>query len=99
MHLTVAKDVVTAKLVLYEAVWSKESTELTFKRHEFGVPDAKGVRTKLDAYAAERLKAGKSLTPPVLLVFSDPTITYGEVMAFVRPALSTHGTVYFFVEK
>jgi hypothetical protein len=26
-----------------------------------------------------------------------PGLTYGELMAFIRPSLSTHGTVYVFL--
>jgi hypothetical protein len=36
--------------------------------------------------------------PSVLLVYTPGTLLYGELMAFVQPALATLGTVYVFVE-
>ena len=69
-----------------------------FKRTVLDVADPEAVRTRLDADAERRRKAGKSPVPPVLLVVAGPSLTYGQVMDFVTPALGTHGTVYVFME-
>jgi hypothetical protein len=62
------------------------------------VADAQALRARLTADAQERITAGKSALPAVLLVYAQPGLTYGELMAFIRPSLDTHGTVYVFLE-
>jgi hypothetical protein len=49
------------------------------------------------AFAAELSSRGPGL--PVILVFADPSVRYGQLMAYIRPVLETHPTVYVFVEE
>jgi hypothetical protein len=85
-------------MVWQESLWSADGATETFKRTEHPVSDAQALRARLAADAEERLTAGKSALPAVLLVFAQPGLTYGELMAFLRPSLDTHGTVYVFLE-
>ena len=45
------------------------------------------------------LRAGEPVLPGVLFVFAAPDVTYGEMMAFVRPVQGTHGTIYVFLDE
>jgi len=99
LHLARKKGKTAAELVWHEAIWSDDSIEPTFKRKAFAVPNPAAVKSRADAEAEARSKAGKSPLPAVLLVFAGADMTYGQVMAFVRPVLDTHGTVYVFVEQ
>jgi hypothetical protein len=56
------------------------------------------LRAKLHAETEKRMRAGAPLIPGVLFVFAAPDITYGEMMAFVRPVQGTHGTIYVFLD-
>jgi len=99
LHLARTNGTVSGKMLLNEPVWSDESPTPTYKRIGFDVADPKAVRARLDADTAERQAAGKTLPPRVLLVFVAAGFNYGETLAFIRPALTTHGTVYILVEE
>lgn len=99
LHLAKTEGALAVKMVLYEAVWAKGSTTPTFTRRECDVAAPEAVRATLDAEEKKRRESGARPVPPVLLVFSEPGLRYGQVMAFVRPALSTHDTIYVFIEE
>jgi hypothetical protein len=98
LYLSRSDGKVAGQMVWNESVWSADGTKETFKRREHKVSDAQALRTRLTADAHERLVAGKPALPGVLLVFVKPGLTYGELMTFIRPSLSTHGTVYVFLQ-
>jgi hypothetical protein len=60
--------------------------------------DAKAMKDHLAADAKQRKDAGKSALPSVLLVYASSGLTYGDLMTFLAPVFSTHGTVYVFLE-
>jgi hypothetical protein len=99
LHLSRRDGRVAGQMVWQESLWSADGATETFKRTERPVADAQALRTRLTADAQERLTAGKSALPAVLLVFAQPRLTYGELMAFIRPSLDTHGTVYVFLQE
>ncbi len=99
IHLSREDDALRGEMVWHETVWPEAGFTPTFERHAFPVPDPAAVRARLDTSAREREEAGQRPLPAVLLVFTPPDLTYGEVRAFVRPSLETHGTVYVFVEE
>ncbi len=86
-----------AELVWHEPKWSDDSLAPTFTRRSFVIPSPVALCAKLDKDREEALDGGASPTFGVLLVYAPSTMRYGEVMAFVRPVLGTHGTVYVFV--
>jgi hypothetical protein len=88
----------TGELVLHTAVWSDTSTTPTFTRKASALAGPGDMRAILDKDAKERQATGRRSLPAVLLVFAESSLTYGEVVSFVSPALSTHATVYLFVE-
>lgn len=89
----------TGELVLHQEVLRDGQTEPVYERTTSAVSTPAAVRAKLDADAQERRKTGASPLPAVLLVYAPGAMRYGEVAAFVRPVLDTHGTVYVFVEE
>jgi hypothetical protein len=98
LHLSRRDGKVAGQMVWQESLWSADGATETFKRTEHPVADAQALRARLTADAQERITAGKSALPAVLLVYAQPGLTYGELMAFIRPSLDTHGTVYVFLE-
>jgi hypothetical protein len=62
------------------------------------VASPEDVRTVLDDDAKDRNKAGKPAGLPVLLVFAGEGITYGDLMGYLKPALSTHHLVHIFLD-
>lgn len=99
LHLSRSAGNVTGQMVWLESLWPDDGSKPTFKRHEYKAIDAKALRTRLTADAQERIAAGKSALPAVLLVYAQPGLTYGELMTFIRPSLDTHGTVYVFLQE
>lgn len=99
LHLSRRDGKVAGQMVWQESLWSADGATETFKRYEHPVADAQALRARLSADAQERLAAGKSALPAVLLVYAQPGLTYGELMAFIRPSLDTHGTVYVFLQE
>lgn len=99
LHLSLSEEKVTGKMVLNEAVWSEGSTEPSFSSRTIDVPAPMDLRAALDADTLARQTAGKSPLPGVLLVFVPPSLTYGQLMNFLKPVKDTHGTVYVFVEE
>jgi len=87
-----------AELVWHEPKWSKDSLEPTFTPRSFSVTSPEALRAELKKAEEDALAGGTAPTPGVLLVYAPSTMRYGEIMAFVRPVLGTHGTVYVFVE-
>ena len=97
LHLSAISNGVAGRLVWQEPVWSDDVVQPTFKPRAFAAPDPKAVRARIDSDAQERQAAGRSALPSVLLVYAEPTLTYGQLMTFLSPLLESHGTVHVFL--
>lgn len=97
LHLSRGKGGVTGRLVINEETWTDASPDPNLKAISFDAPTPKALRARLDADAQERKQASKRPGLAVLLVFADADLSYGELMTFVGPALSTHNTVHVFL--
>jgi hypothetical protein len=97
LHLRLRDGEIKGTMVLNEAVWGEADAPPTFTRRSLDVEKPADLRSRLDAHAEERLAAGKSALPGVLLVFAAPDVAYGALLGFLQPVLGTHGTVYVFV--
>ncbi len=84
-------------MIWNEPIYSTDGLQQTFKKQEVKVADAQAMQKHLAADAQKRKEAGQSALPSVLLVYMDGNMSYGELMAFLTPVLSTHGTVYVFL--
>jgi len=97
IHLRTANGKVSGSAVWNEPIYSADGLQQTFKKHEVKVADAQAMKNHLEADAKKRKDAGQSSLPSVLLVYVNGNMSYGELMAFLTPALPTHGTVYVFL--
>ena len=98
LHLSREKGKIAATLVRQEPVEEPGETAPSFTRLTAPLAGPDDLRARLQAETEKRLRAGEPLLPGVLFVFATPGITYGEMMAYVRPVQGTHGTVYVFLE-
>lgn len=97
LHLARSKGKVAGTLVFRETLWNDDSTKPEIKVNSYDAATPKAVRERLDGDTAERKASGKSPGLAVLLVFVEAAdLTYGELMSFVGPALTTHNTVHIF---
>ena len=97
LHLDREQGKVAGALIWNEPIYSADGLQQTFKKHEVKVADAQAMKNHLEADAKKRKDAGQSSLPSVLLVYVNGNMSYGELMAFLTPALPTHGTVYVFL--
>jgi hypothetical protein len=98
LHVSRTEGKPVAELVWQEVIWSEENITPDFKRHAFKVSDPEAMRLRLEQEAQKRSASGVADLPSVLLVFGDGKLSYGDLLAFTRPVLATHGTVYVFME-
>jgi hypothetical protein len=96
LHLRQGDGKVTGELAWNEALEDDGGALPAFRRKTRPAPNPAAVRAALDADAREREKSGKASLPGVLLVYAAASMPCGEVVAFVQPALKTHGTIYVF---
>lgn len=99
LYLRSGDDGVAGDMVWHEEIWEEDALRPHFDVHQHAVATPADVRERLDIHAQQREAAGKSAAPRVLLVSADPDMRYGSLLAFLRPAMDTHGTVYIFVEE
>jgi hypothetical protein len=85
-------------LVWNEPIYSADGMSQTFKPQTVKVTDGQALQKHLSQDASKRKEDGKSALPSVLLVYVSGGLTYGELMNFISPVLSTHGTVYVFLQ-
>ncbi|MFU8781010.1 MAG: hypothetical protein ACNA71_08305, partial [Kiritimatiellia bacterium] len=100
LHLDLAEDAVSAKLLLHERIEPSEADDAGGFRqitHNVGAPSE--LQTALIADAVMREAQGRMQLPAVMLVFADAALDYGRLMEYVQPILETHGTVYIFAEE
>jgi len=97
LHLAKSNETVVAALVRYEPKETERRT--TFQRLAAAVTSPAAMQERLEAENRERRQREQSPLPPVLLVYTSPGMTYGELMNYIGPVLPTHRTVYVFVEE
>jgi hypothetical protein len=87
LQLTERGRAVTGELRQIDEIWADEATNAVYTVHTFAVSGAAALSGLLEPRK----------TPPVLLIFAPPTMTYATLMSFVRPAMVTHPTIYIFL--
>jgi len=92
-----AQEKLTAALTLHESVFVGGDLKSKAKTTTFDVGSPDALRRQLDADATRRQAAGRRPGPPILLVFADADLRYGELVEFLGPALSTHNIVQVFL--
>jgi len=89
---------VSGKLVLNESVWADGALTPTYTQRQIDAPTPEAMRLALAEDAKARQEAGKSALPSALLVFTQPSLTYGQLHDFIAPVIGAYGTVHVFVE-
>ena len=94
-----AQQEITGTLTLHESAFVSGESKPKTKTTTFGVETPGTLRRQLDADAARRQAAGRRPGPPILLVFADADLTYGRLIEFLGPALTTHNLVHIFLNS
>lgn len=89
----------TGTLTLHESVFVGGDSKPKAKTTTFDVGAADELRGQLDADAARRQAAGRRPGPPILLVFADANLKYGDLLELLGPALATHNIVQVFLNS
>jgi hypothetical protein len=88
LRLTRAQGAVTGVLTRIEEVWVKDVVAPTLSVSDHPAPTPAILRGLL-----EHLRPGL----PVVLVFADADLTYGELTAFLQPVRKTHPTIHVYL--
>lgn len=98
VHLTAdADDSVSAKLTRHQSRFVDGERVVSVETHD--VPSAKALREYLDAEDARRKSLEQRPGPRVLLVFAHPEVSYGLLVKFLAPAMTTHNVVHVFPKR
>ena len=79
---------VTGTLTRLEQVWKESQVWPDLKVADFGVATPQELRPKMD-------KEGPGI--PVMLVFADDAMSYGQLMTFLSPVMSDHPTIHVYL--
>jgi hypothetical protein len=89
LHLAGASAAPTGTLVQIEEVWKDDQPRPDLKVTDHAVASGADLRARLEQF-------GPGLR--VILVYAPASLSYGALMRFVSPALTTHPTVHVFLE-
>ena len=98
LHLRKQDGRISGQLVQYVEARTEGNPNPVYSRKAVAVADPQTMRARLEADMAEGLAAGTP-RPPVLLVYAEAGLNYGEMLQFVEPVRNTHGTVYVFLQE
>lgn len=90
LHLPLKDGRPAARLTEIEQRWKDDSIDPELKIKSVHLPEPGDLRKELD-------RRGPGL--PVILVFADPAVTYGQLMAYLAPVLDTHGVIHVYMER
>jgi len=99
LHLFRKDGALAGRMVRHEADWSGGHSDPAFTTVAYTVADGGELRARLDAYRPPEQEKYWYGALNVLLVFAPPRLPHGELLAFLKPVLDTHGTVYVFLES
>ena len=98
LSLTAKDGQVSGTLLLVDAVWKTGSSASELAYTEMPVSGPQDFRKELDADVERAKKAGTRPRPSVIMVFAPPTLTYGQLMKFLTPALPTHTAIHVYLD-
>ncbi|MDA1043746.1 MAG: YdjY domain-containing protein [Verrucomicrobia bacterium] len=96
LHLAQRSGSLAAKLYRYRETSTDNALPPTFERIEREAPNPEFVAAQLRADTDE--PQDDAPAPSVLFVYVGPDLTYGQLMRFMAPVLSTRSVVYVFAE-
>ncbi len=99
LALSVKDGAVSGKLLRIDSVYRNGSSKSELEITELSVAGPQDLRKEL-ATEAERTAKTRSLSKlPVIMVFAPASLTYGQLIKFLEPALPTHKAVHVYVDE
>ena len=89
---------VAGQLFLIDSVWKKDATRSELQFTGRAVSGPAQLRQELDAEAGRTRPASQRARPPVIMVFAPATLTHGQLMKFLEPALNTHPLLHVYLD-
>ena len=99
LHLDLEKPEEAAALQIHEAYWKAGSSYPEITKHRFDVTNAGDIRREMDGYIEKMQKAGSRPPPRVILIYAHSEMKYESVLKWINPLLSTHSTIYIYLEE
>ena len=90
---------VSGRLLLVESVWKTNASRSELEFTELPVSGPQAIRQALDAETERARKAGLQAKPAVIMVFAPSTLSYGQLLKFLAPALGTHKVIHVYVDS
>ena len=98
LALSVKDGQVSGKLLLVESVWKTNASRSELEFTELPVSGPKSLRKELDAEAERARKSDQRAKAPMIMVFAPASISYGQLIKFLAPALGTHKVVHVYLD-
>lgn len=95
VHLGLAGNKINATLMLHESAMI--DGKIKTKETSIEVDSAETLSQQHDEDAARRKAAELRPRPPVLLVFAESNLTYGQLVNFLAPTMKTHNVIHVFL--
>lgn len=89
---------ISGRLLLINSVWKDGSSAPQLEATELPVSGPQALRRELDAEAERSARADKVPKPPVIMVFAPATLSYGQLLKFLEPALPTHKAIHVYLD-
>lgn len=98
LALSVKDDKVSGKLLLVESIWKTNASRSELEFTELPVSGPKSLRKELDAEAERTRKSEQRAKAPVIMVFAPASMSYGQLIKFLAPALGTHKVIHVYLD-
>lgn len=98
MALSEKDGLVSGQLLLVESVWKTNASRSELEFTELPVSSPQALRQALDAEAERTRKANQRSKPAVIMVFAPSTLSYGQLIKFLAPALGTHKVIHVYLD-
>ncbi len=90
---------VSGQLLLVESVWKTNASRSELEFTELPVSSPQALRQALDANTDRARAAGQPAKPAVIMVFAPSTLSYGQLIKFLNPVLSTHKVIHVYLDS
>lgn len=99
LHLDIKDGKVSGTLIAIEQEWRKNTLRPKLSIKKYLIADSKTLKAKLDEDATLREKEKKQARLNVILVFAPRTLTYRQLMNFVKSVMPEKPIIHVYLEK
>jgi len=89
LSLSVTNSGVTAVLTRIQQIWKSNSAEPDLKPDDYPVNTPEELQKKLKEIKTET---------PVIFIFADPCVTYGQIMSYIRPIFESYPMIHVYLK-